>query len=74
MTADCFYIEADVNGKGIPDSLIITNVQAALSSLTPLSLNLNDLVKSINNLLFENKASYKFVIAFSEYLMMQIEN
>lgn len=63
---DCrlLFVVADVSGKGIPASLIMANVQAALRSLTPLSLDLNDLVKSINNLLFENTASDKFVTAF----------
>lgn len=58
------FVVADVSGKGIPASLIMANVQATLRSLTPLSLNLNDLVKSINDLLFENTASDKFVTAF----------
>lgn len=58
------FIVADVSGKGIPASLIMANVQAALRSISGLNLTLSEIVKSINKLLFVNTSADKFVTAF----------
>lgn len=59
---------ADVSGKGIPAALIMANIQAALRVLTPLTLNLSDLVTRINSLVYANTASDKFVTLFIGYI------
>ncbi len=55
---------ADVSGKGMPASILMANVQAALRILVPLHLELSDLVTRINDLLYENTGHDKFVTFF----------
>lgn len=55
---------ADVSGKGMPASLLMANIQAALRVLAPLSLDLKDMVKRLNNIVFVNTSAEKFVTFF----------
>ncbi len=55
---------ADVSGKGMPASLLMANVQAALRSLTELKIELSTLVNMINRLIYQNTSADKFVTAF----------
>ncbi len=55
---------ADVSGKGIPASLIMANVQAALRLLTPDRPRLPELVHRINGLLYANTSADRFVTFF----------
>lgn len=55
---------ADVSGKGTPASLLMANIQAAIRALSGIRLDLADMVARINNLLYRNTASDKFVTAF----------
>ncbi len=55
---------ADVSGKGTPASLIMANIQAAVRALSGIQIDLADLVARVNNLLYRNTASDKFVTAF----------
>ncbi len=55
---------ADVSGKGMPASILMANVQAALRILSPLGLQLSELVDRLNELLVENTAFDKFVTFF----------
>jgi sigma-B regulation protein RsbU (phosphoserine phosphatase) len=55
---------ADVSGKGMPASLLMANLQAALRVLTPLSLNLKELVSRLNNIVYQNTTAEKFVTFF----------
>lgn len=61
-------IIADVSGKGLPASLIMANLQAALRVLAPTDISLKKLVSSINDLLYHNTSSEKFVTAFFSIL------
>ncbi len=55
---------ADVSGKGTPASLLMANVQAALRALSRLDLALPDLTARINDVIYENTSSDKFITAF----------
>jgi sigma-B regulation protein RsbU (phosphoserine phosphatase) len=55
---------ADVSGKGIPASLIMANFQAALRVLAMSDISLSEIVVKINNLLYHNTSSDKFVTSF----------
>jgi phosphoserine phosphatase RsbU/P len=55
---------ADVSGKGMPASLLMANLQAALRVLTPLSLDLQDLVSRLNSIVYQNTTAEKFVTFF----------
>jgi len=55
---------ADVSGKGMPASLLMANLQAALRVLSPLSLNLKELVSRLNTIVYQNTSAEKFVTFF----------
>ncbi len=55
---------ADVSGKGTPASLLMANIQAAIRTLSGLALDLADMVARVNDLLYRNTSSDKFVTAF----------
>jgi phosphoserine phosphatase RsbU/P len=52
---------ADVTGKGIPASLVMAAIQAALHVLVPLQLPLDNLVTRLNSLVFSTTDSDVFV-------------
>ncbi|MBI3193350.1 MAG: serine/threonine-protein phosphatase, partial [Ignavibacteriae bacterium] len=54
----------DVSGKGTPASLLMANLQAAIHALVPLGLSLPDLTARVNDLIFENTTSDKFITFF----------
>ena len=55
---------ADVSGKGTPAALLMANTQAALRALALVNITLPDMVSRINNLLYANTSSDKFVTFF----------
>lgn len=55
---------ADVSGKGMPASLLMANVQAALRVLAPLDMRLEELVTRINAIVYHNTSPDKFVTFF----------
>lgn len=55
---------ADVSGKGIPASLLMANVQAALRVLTTIKIELNEIVERINSIVYQNTSADKFVTFF----------
>ncbi len=55
---------ADVSGKGMPASLLMANVQAALRVLAPLRLDLPDMVERINSIIYQNTGADKFITFF----------
>lgn len=55
---------ADVTGKGIPASLLMANMQSMMHMITPLNINLPDAVAQINNIMYQNTPSDKFVTFF----------
>lgn len=59
---------ADVSGKGLPASLLMANVQAALRVLAPFSSDLSQLIATLNRIIYENTDSDKFVTFFCGYI------
>ncbi|MDT8324380.1 MAG: SpoIIE family protein phosphatase [Bacteroidota bacterium] len=54
----------DVAGKGVPASLLMANVQAALRTIAPLRLPLPEATARINSLIYSNTSSDKFITFF----------
>lgn len=77
---DCIKIDdthygiaiADVSGKGVPASLLMSNVQASLHSLIETDLNCPEMIKRMNNLIYKNTTPDKFVTFF--YGVLDVEN
>ncbi len=65
-TPDSNHIFAigDVTGKGIPAALLMANLQAMLHVLLPVEITLSEATDRINNLIFENTPSDKFITFF----------
>lgn len=55
---------ADVSGKGTPASLLMANVQATVHALVPFRLPLSEATARINDLIFRNTGSDKFITFF----------
>jgi phosphoserine phosphatase RsbU/P len=55
---------ADVTGKGIPASLLMANLQAMLHVLTPVGDSLNEATGRINDIIYANTPSDKFISFF----------
>lgn len=55
---------ADVTGKGIPASLLMANLQAMLHVLTPVRDNIADATGKINDIIYKNTPSDKFISFF----------
>ena len=54
----------DVSGKGIPASLLMANVQAALRTIAPLRLPMPEATERLNTLIFDNTGAEKFITFF----------
>lgn len=62
---DAFIITiADVSGKGTPASLLMANVQATVHALVPFQLPLSIATARINDLIYRNTSSDKFITFF----------
>ncbi len=55
---------ADVSGKGVPASLLMSNFQAGLRTLLRQGIDLATIVHELNHLLFRNAGGEKFITAF----------
>ena len=55
---------ADVSGKGVPASLLMSNFQAGLRTLLRQGTDLATIVRELNHLLFRNAGGEKFITAF----------
>lgn len=55
---------ADVSGKGVPASLLMSNFQAGLRTLLRQGTNLATIVHELNHLLFRSSGGEKFITAF----------
>ncbi|MBF9144254.1 PP2C family protein-serine/threonine phosphatase [Hymenobacter properus] len=55
---------ADVSGKGVPASLLMSNFQAGLRTLLRQGVALATIVPELNHLLFRNSGGEKFITAF----------
>jgi phosphoserine phosphatase RsbU/P len=54
----------DVSGKGTPASLLMASLQATIRALVPLGLSLSELTKRVNDLIYENTSSGRFITFF----------
>lgn len=59
------FIIADVSGKGIPAALLMANVQAACRVLATHANDLNELLNSVNKLVYQNTPAERFVTMFA---------
>ena len=55
---------ADVSGKGVPASLLMSNFQAGLRTLLRTDADLVTIVQELNHLIFRNAGGEKFITAF----------
>lgn len=55
---------ADVTGKGFPAALLMANLQSMLHVLLPVDITLAEATERINNLIFKNTPSDKFITFF----------
>ncbi|WP_188814265.1 PP2C family protein-serine/threonine phosphatase [Hymenobacter cavernae] len=58
------FCVADVSGKGVPASLLMSNFQAGLRTLLRQQADLGTVVAELNNLIYRNAVSEKFITAF----------
>ncbi|ALD21248.1 PP2C family protein-serine/threonine phosphatase [Hymenobacter sp. DG25A] len=58
------FCVADVSGKGVPASLLMSNFQAGLRTLLRQGVELATVVAELNNLIYCNAVSEKFITAF----------
>jgi sigma-B regulation protein RsbU (phosphoserine phosphatase) len=66
---DCLIIVmADVSGKGVAASLIMANIQAALKVLVDSNLSHLDIIKKLNEVVYQNTGADKFVTFFIGFL------
>lgn len=54
----------DVTGKGIPASLLMANLQAMLHLLLPIDIELGDATGRMNDIIYQNTPSDKFITFF----------
>ena len=60
---------ADVTGKGVPAALLMANLQSMLHVLLPVEISLAEATERINNLIYRNTPSDKFITFFwAKYL------
>jgi len=55
---------ADVSGKGIPASLLMSNLQACLRTLSKENLPVKEIVSRINNIIYENTDESQYITFF----------
>ncbi|TPE42107.1 PP2C family protein-serine/threonine phosphatase [Pontibacter mangrovi] len=65
IDADNFlFCVADVSGKGVPASLLMSNFQAGLRTMLRQNADLNTVVSELNNLIYRNAIAEKFITTF----------
>src|SRR5690606_36338871 len=58
------FCVADVSGKGVPASLLMSNFQAVLRTLLRKTADLNTVVSELNHLIYRNAIAEKFITTF----------
>ncbi|MDX5418055.1 MAG: PP2C family protein-serine/threonine phosphatase [Hymenobacteraceae bacterium] len=58
------FCVADVSGKGVPASLLMSNFQAGLRTILRQTADLNTVVSELNNLIYRNAIAEKFITTF----------
>lgn len=61
---EVYFCVADVSGKGMPASLLMSNFQAALRTLLRSGSNLKSIVEQLNFTTFENTKGERFITFF----------
>lgn len=61
---ECVFCLADVSGKGVAAALLMSNLQAALRVLLKYTQNLTEIVIDLNQLIYENAKTEKFISLF----------
>ncbi len=61
-------VVADVSGKGIPASLLVSTLNAALYAYIQTSLSLSDLVQKLNTIVYKNTPSERYITFFISIL------
>ncbi|SEJ48563.1 sigma-B regulation protein RsbU (phosphoserine phosphatase) [Cyclobacterium xiamenense] len=61
---DVYFCVADVSGKGMPASLLMSNFQAALRTLLRSGSDLVTIVEQLNSTIFENTNGERFITFF----------
>ena len=64
VEGDYYLAIADVTGKGIPASLLMANLQSMLHTLAPLEVTMPEATGRINDLIYNNTPSDKFITFF----------
>ena len=59
-----FFTIADVSGKGAPAALLMSNLQASLHVLVNTGLDISEITKRVNNLIYRNTGYDKFITFF----------
>ncbi|AKQ45722.1 serine/threonine protein phosphatase [Rufibacter radiotolerans] len=58
------FCVADVSGKGVPASLLMSNFQAGIRTILRQTTNLNTIVSELNDLIYRNAIAEKFITCF----------
>ncbi|MBC3542304.1 PP2C family protein-serine/threonine phosphatase [Rufibacter sediminis] len=58
------FCVADVSGKGVPASLLMSNFQAGLRTILRQTTNLSTIVSELNDLIYRNAIAEKFITCF----------
>ncbi|MGV3541285.1 MAG: PP2C family protein-serine/threonine phosphatase [Rufibacter sp.] len=58
------FCVADVSGKGVPASLLMSNFQAGLRTILRQTTNLSTIVSELNDLIYRNAVAEKFITCF----------
>lgn len=58
------FCVADVSGKGVPASLLMSNFQAGLRTILRQTTNLDTIVTELNDLIYRNAIAEKFITCF----------
>ncbi len=66
------FAVADVSGKGMPASLLMSNLQAGLQILAQENMPLNEISARLNNLIYQNTSIEKYITFF--ILKLNVKN
>jgi sigma-B regulation protein RsbU (phosphoserine phosphatase) len=58
------FVMADVTGKGVPAALLVSTLHASLRAYIQSDTDLSDLTAKLNNLVFENSPTERFITFF----------
>jgi len=62
--SECIFCVADVSGKGVAAALLMSNFQANLRILVKHTFSLTELIRELNNVVYDNAKGEKFITLF----------